>query len=473
MPDAPENSTAGSRRRERVLARRARRRARAVVFSTVSALAIVALWLLPKRQKPLPRDDSSGPAAPPVSVRDTIRRGEGIVAALQRTGLSRIDALRVLEASETRATARRDIPLSLLSDSASAPIREVEFQIADDRSIRVRRVNDSTWTASERRELWRTDTVSVRGSVTGTLVESIRNAGRSVLSVRGRLETAYALAEAFEYKIDVGRDLRPGDSVVAVVERRKTAFGAERVGPLLAGAIFHDKEWLRAIRFSTTGSSPEYYDASGRPMRTTFLIAPLEFRRMSSAFGLRVHPVLGTLRRHAGIDFAAPLGTPVRAVGDGAVIKAGFAGGFGKLIELRHRDGMITRYGHLRGFASGLREGQVVSKGQVIGFVGSTGLSTGPHLHFETLVNGVSREPTRTLRAASGVALSGEALVAFGATRAVLGPLTGVRAQVPVATPTNLQAKPVAPDTVARTASAVSAAKSSVPRRRPRRKRSR
>jgi hypothetical protein len=152
---------------------------------------------------------------------------------------------------------------------------------------------------------------------------------------------------------------------------------------------------------------------------------------MSSAFGLRVHPLLGTLRRHAGIDFAAPFGTPVRTVGDGAVIKAGYAGAFGKLVEIRHRDGMVTRYGHLRGFAASLRVGQVVTQGQVIGYVGSTGLSTGPHLHFETLVNGVSKEPTRTLREASGVELKGPALTAFAVTRDAVAARLGM---VPVPT---------------------------------------
>jgi len=349
-----------------------------------------------------------------------------MVAALMRSGLSRRDAGAVLEASELRPTARRMMPLALYADSALAPIREVEFQVADDRSIRVIRRSGDTWNATERRELWRTDTVTVRGQVSGSLVETMRLAGRGIISLNGRTEMAYALAEAFEYKIDVGRDLRLGDTVVAVVERRRTAFGAERVGPLVAGALFHDHQWLRAIRFTTPKGSGAYYDVDGRPMRTTFLAAPLAFRRRSSAFGMRIHPLLGTLRRHAGIDFAAPSGTPVRAVGDGAVIQAGYSGGFGNLIEIRHRDGMVTRYGHLRGFAPGLREGQVVTQGQVIGFVGSTGLSTGPHLHFETLVNGVSREPTRTLREASGVTLTGPALSTFAVAREAVATRLGL-----------------------------------------------
>ncbi len=435
MPDAPIE-TGYRTRRQRALERQSRRRARAVVLFSVLTAAGVAIWRLPQRAKPLPREAANaGPSALPIARRDTIRKGEGVVGALMRAGLSRDVAGEVLDASETRATARRDIPVALFSDSATAPVREVEFQIADDRSIRVLRLADSSWTATERREVWRVDTVSVSGGFVGSLVESLRNAGRGALSVRGRIEAAYALAEAFEYKLDVSRDLATSDSVIAIVERRRTAFGAEQIGPLIGGALFHDGQWMRAIRFTTSKGGAAYYDESGRPMRTTFLTAPLEYRRMSSAFGLRLHPILGIFRRHPGIDFAAPHGTPVRAVGDGAVIKAGYGGGYGKMLEVRHRDGMITRYGHLRGFATGLQEGQVVVTGQVIGYVGSTGLSTGPHLHFETLVNGVSKEPTRTLREASGVPLTGASLVAFGTTRdAVADRLGLLRPAVPTAT---------------------------------------
>jgi murein DD-endopeptidase MepM/ murein hydrolase activator NlpD len=450
MPDAPIED--GYRtRRQRALERQARRRARAVVLLCVLTAAGVAIWRLPTLGTPLPRETaSSGPSALPVARRDTIRKGEGVVAVLMRVGLPREIAEDVLDASETRATARRDIPVSLFSDSANAPVREVEFQIADDRSIRVMRVGESGWTATERREVWRVDTVTVRGTFATSLVESVRNAGRGVISVRGRIEMAYALAEAFEYKLDVSRDLSPADTVVAIMERRRTAFGAEQVGPLLAGALYHDGGWMRAVRFSTSKGGAEYYDENGRPLRTTFLTAPLEYRRMSSAFGLRLHPILGIFRRHPGIDFAAPLGTPVRAVGDGAVIKAGFGGGYGKMIEIRHRDGMVTRYGHLRGFATGLREGQVVTQGQVIGFVGSTGLSTGPHLHFETLVNGASKEPTRTLREASGVVLSGDQLKTFATTRDALASRLGLL-RPPVAPPRPIGdvAAPAAPVPVA------------------------
>lgn len=427
MSDAPIE-TGYRTRRQRALERQSRRRARAAVLVVLLVAAGLSIWRLPKRQTPLPRDTAATrPIALPIALRDTIRKGERVEDVLMRGGLTREGAMQVLAASETRPIARRDLPVSLFSDSASAPVREVEFQIADDRSIRVIRVGESFWTATERREIWRTDTVSVRAAMAGTLVESMRSAGRGALSVRGRLEMAYALAEAFEYKLDVGRDLRSGDSVVAIVERRRTAFGAEQVGPLIAGGLFHNGAWMHAIRFTTPAGAAAYYDENARPMRTTFLAAPLEYRRMSSSFGFRLHPILGIFRRHPGIDFAAPSGTPIRAVGDGAVIKAGYGGGYGKMIEIRHRDGMVTRYGHLRAFATGLQEGNVVAQGQVIGFVGSTGLSTGPHLHFETLVDGVSKEPNRTLRAASGVLLTGSSLTGFLQTRDAIAGRLGIQ----------------------------------------------
>ena len=122
----------------------------------------------------------------------------------------------------------------------------------------------------------------------------------------------------------------------------------------------------------------------------------MEFRRISSRFNrARMHPVLGYARRHEGTDYAADPGTPVMTAGDGTVESAGWSGGYGNLIVVRHRNGITTRYGHLRGFAAGVRSGARVSQGQVIGYVGSTGLSTGPHLHYEFRVNGAARDPSR------------------------------------------------------------------------------
>jgi murein DD-endopeptidase MepM/ murein hydrolase activator NlpD len=157
-----------------------------------------------------------------------------------------------------------------------------------------------------------------------------------------------------------------------------------------------------AVRYESSSGRAEYYDEDGRSMRSAFLRAPLSFRRISSVFGMRKHPILGIVRGHMGTDYAANAGTPVRAVGDATVIFAGRKGGYGNMVILRHRNGYVTRHGHLRGFAAGIRAGKHVTIGQTIGYVGTTGLSTGPHLHFEVLVNGVQKDPRVALRVKGG-----------------------------------------------------------------------
>jgi murein DD-endopeptidase MepM/ murein hydrolase activator NlpD len=143
----------------------------------------------------------------------------------------------------------------------------------------------------------------------------------------------------------------------------------------------------RAYRFEIDGRA-DYYDTTGRSLRKAFLKAPLSFRRISSGFSKsRLHPVLNIRRAHNGTDYVAPKGTPVSAMANGQVLAAGHQGGYGKLVVLRHPNGYKTFYGHLSGFAKGVRKGASVTQGQLIGYVGSTGVSTGPHLHFEMRVN--------------------------------------------------------------------------------------
>jgi murein DD-endopeptidase MepM/ murein hydrolase activator NlpD len=155
-------------------------------------------------------------------------------------------------------------------------------------------------------------------------------------------------------------------------------------------------------------------------MRAAFLRAPLEFRRISSVFGMRKHPILGIWRQHAGTDYAASQGTPVRSVGDGVVIFAGRKGGYGNAIEVRHPNGFVSRYGHLRGFAKATRRGARVEIGQTIGYVGMTGLATAPHLHFEVLVGGVQRNPRVALAMKGGEPLPASERGAFARERGEL-----------------------------------------------------
>jgi murein DD-endopeptidase MepM/ murein hydrolase activator NlpD len=195
--------------------------------------------------------------------------------------------------------------------------------------------------------------------------------------------------------VDFSRDVQPGDRFRVVFERLVSPEGELRLGRILASDLEVAGRRLTAFRFDSGGRSA-LFDAEGNSLRRAFLRAPVEFRRISSTFArARRHPVLGTFRRHQGTDYAAGRGTPVMAASEGMVLRAGRAGGYGNLIELRHRSGITTRYAHLRGFARGVRAGARVSQGQVIGYVGSTGLSSGPHLHYEFRVNGVARDSRR------------------------------------------------------------------------------
>jgi murein DD-endopeptidase MepM/ murein hydrolase activator NlpD len=152
-------------------------------------------------------------------------------------------------------------------------------------------------------------------------------------------------------------------------------------------------------------------------MQAAFLRAPLEFRRISSVFGMRRHPILGVFRSHKGTDYAAASGTPVRSIGDGQVVTAGRMSGFGNVIDVRHPNGMVSRYGHLRAFARGVQRGTRVSIGETIGYVGMTGLATAPHLHFEILVNGVQQNPGVALSNRSGDPISADLRPSFALAR--------------------------------------------------------
>ncbi|MFN2567726.1 MAG: M23 family metallopeptidase [Gemmatimonadaceae bacterium] len=233
------------------------------------------------------------------------------------------------------------------------------------------------------------DTVLVRGVIRSTLYDAVDAAARATLPQAGRAEIAWRLADVFEYRVDMSRDLEPGDELRMLLERALRPDGTVYATKLLAARLTVAGSPIEAVR-SGRGA---YVDRRGRSLRSTFLRAPLSFRRMSSAFGMRYHPILRTWREHRGIDYAAAAGTPVRTVGDGTVIFAGWRGSYGNLVEIRHTGGLVTRYAHLRGYAAVARPGARVRAGTTVGYVGSTGLSTGPHLHFEMLVNGRYTDP--------------------------------------------------------------------------------
>ncbi len=333
---------------------------------------------------------------------DTVHSGETPVEVLQRAGISATEAARALSAAPLIDTRNLRAGTTVLTRlAADTSVAEIVFQLAIDRLVRIRRTAVTDWTESEERLPWQTDTVVVGGEVRSTLVDAIVR-GAEAFPTGKRTEVAYALAQILEYRVDLSRDLQKGDSIRVLLERKTAPNGAVQRGDILAARITVAGRKVETVRFADNDEKARYLDGEGKTMRSSFLRAPLEFRRISSVFGRRKHPILGVWRAHQGIDYAANRGTPVRSVADGTVIFAGFKGGYGRVVEVRHRNGYVTRYGHLNGFAKGIRRGATVSISNTIAYVGSTGLATAPHLHFEVLVNGRQQNPTVALKTSDG-----------------------------------------------------------------------
>jgi len=205
---------------------------------------------------------------------------------------------------------------------------------------------------------------------------------------------ALELAEIFQYDIDFVLDIQPEDRFTVVYEEVSQDGTRLRTGNILAAKFINEGREYRAVRYIDEHGHAEYFTPDGKSLRKAFMRAPVQFSRVSSRFNpSRRHPVLNTIRAHRGVDYAAPVGTPVRAAGEGRVRFLGRQGGFGNMIEIEHGSGVVTVYGHLSRFASQLKRSQRVELGQVIGYVGMTGLATGPHLHYEYRIRGIHKNP--------------------------------------------------------------------------------
>lgn len=227
------------------------------------------------------------------------------------------------------------------------------------------------------------------GSIQNSLFVDGQRAGLS-----GRL--IMQLAGIFGWDIDFALDLRAGDHFTVVYDALYENGIRAREGNIVAAEFVNQGRRFLAVRYTDPNGRNDYYSPDGKSLRKAFLRTPVQFTRISSRFNLhRKHPILNRIRAHKGVDYAAPVGTPVRAAGDGKVVYRGWRGGYGRFIVLQHGQRYSTAYGHLSRFASKLRIGARVHQGQVIGYVGQSGLATGPHLHYEFRINGRHRNPLK------------------------------------------------------------------------------
>jgi len=230
-------------------------------------------------------------------------------------------------------------------------------------------------------------TRTVRGTIDRSLFEAVTAAG-------AHDQTAVNLADIFQWDIDFILDVQPGDSFVVTYRELYQNGTYVKDGPILAASFVNQGRTYSGVRYVDSEGSARYFTPDGRSLHKAFLRAPVEFSRISSRFNsTRYHPILNLIRAHKGTDYAAPMGTPVRAAGDGRIAYAGPKGGYGNVVEIEHSRNITTVYGHLSRFGKGIRAGTRVAQGQVIAYVGMTGLATGPHLHYEYRVNGVFKNP--------------------------------------------------------------------------------
>ncbi len=365
-------------------------------------------------------------------VRVRISRGENFVDALKRAGVGAQDRNEAAYAFGKHYNLRRlqvgqqfnltlgwpNQTLFQLASSTEDPearLLGLEFRSDPENRIIIQRGPSGALEAEKAPIALTTRTMAVAGSIDGSLYLSAKSEGAPDQIIAD-------LADAFSYDVDFQREIRGGDEFEAIFEVQY-----DDQGDLVSTGdiLFARLSWRGGARkkgyyrfaADADGGRSDYYDAEGQSAKRLLMKTPIDGARLSSGFGRRKHPILGYRRAHKGVDFAARRGTPIKAAGDGVILRANRYGSFGNYVRIRHANGYQTAYAHLKGFARGMRAGRRVSQGDIIGYVGTTGRSTGPHLHYEVHLNGTAVNPQRLKIAATGKNLKGADLDRFKAHR--------------------------------------------------------
>lgn len=265
-------------------------------------------------------------------------------------------------------------------------LQKLSTQIAFNKTLYITRPEPEFKVKIEEQEAV-TKLTTARGTINTSLYRSTRDA-------KIPQKIALQLANVFSGKLNFARDLHPGDSYQIIYQRKMINDTTVGVGNIMAAEVVANKKTYTAIRYEKSNGQARYYSPEGQSLQRAFIRNPVKYARISSKFNpQRMHPILNIKRPHYGVDYAAPAGTPIKAAGDGKVIFAGKKGGYGNTIIINHGNNVTTRYGHMKRFAKNIHTGSRVEKGNIIGYVGSTGLATGPHLHYEYRRNGKALNP--------------------------------------------------------------------------------
>jgi len=317
-----------------------------------------------------------------------VQSGDTLANALSRLKIDDLEIQRLLAADAVRqlASSIRAGKRIQATTTQDGQLLAIQFERNDAPALTVRRQGEG-FVAEESSELLETRVVMRSGRILSSLYGATDSAG-----IPDRI--ADQMAETFSTSLDFREDLRRGDtfSVIYTVNYRNGE--PISAGKLLAAEYVNAGKPYRAVLFRDPFGREDYYTPEGESLKKGFLRSPLEFSRVTSSFSnSRKHPIYGFHRAHTGVDFGAPTGTRVKATGDATVVFSGRRGGYGNLVILRHHNGFETYYAHLSAFASGIRTGRAVTQGQVIAYVGTTGASTGPHLHYEVRIAGRPQNP--------------------------------------------------------------------------------
>ena len=339
--------------------------------------------------EPLAIDPARHVMSPPerFAREERFQRGETVTGLLARLGVADGDAQQLVRLKELRRL--RPGTTVTAEVGPAGELFSMDFLGARD-SMTVIGRDDAGFRAVEERAPFETRVAMKSGVIRSSLFAAADASGIPDA-------VAIQLADVFGGDIDFYRDLRKGDRFSVVFEMQVLNGRPVRSGRVLAAEFRNQGRIHRAVWYAGPDAdgkkSGGYYSADGKNLKKAFLRAPLEFSRVSSGFGMRRHPFLQTWRAHRGVDYAAPAGTRVRAVGDGIVEFAGRQGGYGNVVVMRHAGNATTLYAHLNGFVRGLRKGARLGQGDAVGYVGQTGWATGPHLHYEFRVAGLARNP--------------------------------------------------------------------------------
>jgi len=350
----------------------------------------------------------------------SIARGDTLMEALVKAGASRKDAYDAIVALSEHFNPRRlqvgqELELGFLETDETGPrFARLAIEQDIDRKVAAIRDDKTGWKAEVTEQPLQRLTMRAAGRIDDSLFLA---ADRENVPVSVIVE----LIRIFSFDVDFQRDIRSGDDFEIYYERYATPDGNRiREGDILFAKLTLSGKPVALYRYKAPGGDrTDYFHADGTSARRALMKTPVDGARLSSTFGARRHPILGYTRMHKGLDFAAPRGTPIMAAGDGVIERANWYGSFGRYIKIRHNGTYKTAYAHLNGFAKGIAAGKRVKQGQVIGYIGTTGRSTGPHLHYEVFRDDKQVNPF-SLKLPTGETLKGDKLVAFNGYRSAM-----------------------------------------------------